>query len=98
MRESEYQQGLKKRIKKKIPGCRVLKNDPNDIQGFPDLSVHYKGRVAYLECKRSKNERRQPNQEFYIKQLSEEGAFASFIFPENEKETLDGLERALGIT
>ena len=96
-RENEYQPELKKRIEARIPGCRIFKNDANQIQGFPDLSVHYHGRVAYLEVKRSAHEKKQPNQEYYVKTLSDEGAFASFIFPENEKETLDAMERALGI-
>ena len=64
MRENKYQMELKKRIKDRIPDCRIFKNDPNEIQGFPDLSIHYKGRVAYLEAKRSPKERKQPNQEF----------------------------------
>ena len=97
MREPEYQMDLKKRIKERIPDCRIFKNDPTDIQGFPDLSVHRRGKVAYLEVKRSAHEKKQPNQEYYIETLSKEGAFASFIFPENEKETLDAMERALGV-
>ena len=96
MLENKYQQELKKKIKDRIPGCFVLKNDPTDIQGFPDLSIHYRGRVAYLEVKKSQKEKKQPNQEYYIDVLGKE-AFASFIFPENEKETLDAMERSLGI-
>ncbi len=96
MRENQYQQDLKKRIKERIPDCRIFKNDSMDVQGFPDLSIHRCGKVAYLEVKRSPREKKQPNQEYYIETLSKEGAFASFIFPENEKETLDAMERALG--
>ena len=97
MRENESQPYLKKRIEERIPDCRIFKNDPLERQGFPDLSIHRKGRVAYLEVKRSSKARKQPNQEYYIDTLSAEGAFAKFIFPENEEEILDELERALGV-
>lgn len=96
-RENEYQPELKKRIEERIPGCRIFKNDPNQIQGFPDLSIHLGGKVAYLEVKRSSHEKKQPNQEYYVETLKNEGAFAAFIFPENEKEILDELQRALGV-
>ncbi len=97
MRENEYQQGLKKRIREAIPGCTILKNDPNDIQGFPDLTILYKGRFAILEVKRSENEPHQPNQDYYVEHFANDTCSA-FIFPENEKEVLGELQRALGVT
>lgn len=96
MRENEYQQELKKTIRKRIPGCVVKINDGNDIQGFPDLTIFYKGRYAMLEAKRCEKAKHQKNQDYYIEMFGEH-AFSAFIFPENEKEILDGMERALGV-
>ena len=41
MKESAFQAKLIREIKKRFPGAIVLKNDPNYIQGFPDLTVLY---------------------------------------------------------
>ena len=41
MLESKFQAGLIKELKERFPGCMVLKNDPNYIQGIPDLTVLY---------------------------------------------------------
>ena len=93
--ESKYQHELIKKIEERLPGCTVLKNDPNYVQGFPDLSVLYHGRYALLEVKRSEKEKHQPNQDYYIEEHS--GYTCSrFIFPENETEVLDELQRSLG--
>ena len=53
MLESRFQAKLIKELKDRFPGCIVLKNDPNYIQGFPDLSVFYQDKWAWLETKRS---------------------------------------------
>lgn len=90
MRENEFQSQLIKKIEEKLPGCLVLKNDPNYIQGIPDLSVLYNKKWAFLECKRSVKDSHQPNQDFYISQANRM-SFARFIYPENEKEILDEL-------
>jgi hypothetical protein len=95
MRESTYQAGLIKRIETLIPGCVVLKNDPREIQGIPDLLVLYKDKWGMLEIKVSSKSKRQPNQMYYIETLGEM-SFAAFIHPENEEEVLHGLTRALG--
>lgn len=90
MVESEYQSRLIKKIEKMLPGCLVLKNDPNYIQGIPDLSVLYNNKWAFLECKMVKDASHQPNQDFYISQANRM-SFGQFIYPENEKEILDKL-------
>lgn len=90
--ESQFQAKLIKELKSRYPGCVVLKNDPNYIQGFPDLTVLYKDKWAVLECKRSENESHQPNQDYYVGELNRMG-YSSFIFPENRKQVLDDLSK-----
>lgn len=94
VKESKFQSDLIKSIRERFPGCVVLKNDANYIQGFPDLTILYGSRWAVLECKRSAYEKRQPNQEYYVMKLNEMG-FARFIYPENREEVLCELQRAL---
>ena len=93
MRESHFQAELIKELKRRFPGCVVLKNDANYIQGIPDLSVFYGKRWAMLECKRSENEPHQPNQDYYVGRM-DEMSFARFICPENKEEVLHELERS----
>lgn len=93
MRENRFQSELIKEIKERLPGCLVLKNDPNYIQGIPDLTVLYKEHWALLECKKSAHEAHQPNQDHYIEQ-GDEMSFARFIYPENREEVLDDLQQA----
>lgn len=94
MKEGDYQSKLKKEIKKRLPGSIVLKNDPDWLQGIPDLTILYGDRWASLEVKRSKNEEHRPNQDYYVNEMNNM-SFSSFIYPENEKEILDELQRAL---
>lgn len=94
MRESTYQHSLKKRIEERLPGCYVLKNDPNWIQGIPDLTILYKDKWATLEVKRSEDADHQTNQDWYVNDM-QSLSFSAFIFPENEKEILDELQRTL---
>ena len=96
MKESKFQSQLIKELKKEFPGCIILKNDPNYIQGIPDLLILFRDRWAALECKRNKNAKRQPNQEYYIS-LMNEMSYASFIYPENKEEILDELQRSFRI-
>lgn len=92
--ESQFQSKLKKKLAERFPGCVVMKNDPNDIQGIPDLTVLYGPHWATLECKRSdKAKNRQPNQEYYVNKMNEM-SFSRFIFPENMEEVLDEMERS----
>lgn len=95
MRESGFQARLIRTLKDRFPGCVVLKNDANYIQGIPDLTVFYKNKWAMLECKKSENESHQPNQDYYVERM-DDMSFARFIFPENEEEVLNELEREFG--
>lgn len=95
MLESKFQAGLIKEIKNRFPGSVVLKNDPNYIQGMPDLLVLWKNKWAALECKKSAKASKRPNQEYWVEKLRDM-SYASFIFPENKERVLDELEHSFG--
>lgn len=91
--EKDFQSSLIKEIKKIFKDCIVIKLDASYIQGIPDLLVLYKERWAALECKRSADARKQPNQEYYV-ELMNRMSFSRFICPENKEEVLYELEQA----
>ena len=93
MRESKFQSDLKKELKVRFPGCIVTKLDSSNMQGIPDLLILYKDKWATLECKRSANAKRQPNQPYYVDMMNEM-SFSSFIYPENKEEVLSELQQA----
>lgn len=93
-RESQFQANLIKKLKNRFPDAIVLKNDANYIQGIPDLLILRGSKWAALECKKDEGSSRRPNQEFYVNKMNEM-SYATFIFPENEKEVLDELEQSL---
>lgn len=97
MKESAFQAKLIREIKKQFPGAIVLKNDPNYIQGFPDLTVLYKDRWAVLEIKQSEKASHQPNQDFYILQ-ADKMSVGRFVYPENMMEVLDDLARSFQVS
>ena len=97
MKESVFQAKLIREIKKRFPGAIVLKNDPNYIQGFPDLTVLYKDRWAVLEIKQSEKASHQPNQDFYILQ-ADKISVGRFVYPENMMEVLDDLARSFQVS
>lgn len=93
MLENKFQAKLIKELKNMFPGCLVLKNDPNYIQGFPDLTVLYEDKWALLEAKREEDASHRPNQDFYIS-MANKMSFARFICPENKQEVLHELQQA----
>lgn len=95
--ESQFQSKLVKELKHMFPGCIVLKNDPNYLQGIPDLSVFYRDSWAMLEVKGSEKANHRPNQDHYIG-VTNEMSFARFIYPENKEEVLHELQHAFGVT
>lgn len=97
MKESIFQSQLIKQIKKILPGCIIIKTDPNYIQGIPDLLILYNNTWAALEVKISETAHKQPNQEFYISKMNNMG-FAAFINPNNKEDILHELERSLSNT
>ena len=90
MLENKFQANLIKELKTIFPGCIVLKNDPDYIQGVPDLLILHKNKWASLECKKSANAKKLPNQEYYVGPMNEM-SFSKFIFPENKEEVLNEL-------
>lgn len=94
MLENKFQADLIKDLKDILPGCLILKNDPEYIQGIPDLLILYGSKWAALECKKSKGAKHQPNQDYYIQKLNGM-SYASFIFPENREEIINEVFEAL---
>jgi len=94
VRESAYQAGLIKKLKRMFPGCIILKNDPTYKQGILDLVIFYGPRWAMVEVKTSAKAKERPNQRHYVERLNDM-SFAAFIHPGNEQEVLDGLQQAL---
>lgn len=96
MKENEFQKQLIIKIKQKFPDCMILKNDPTYCQGIPDLIILNKGKWASLECKRSKRASHRPNQEYYVDKMNKM-SYSAFVYPENEEEVLNDLERSFKI-
>lgn len=94
MLERDFQAILIKEIKDKLPGCMVLKNDPNYIQGIPDLTILYRGRWAFLEIKKALKSSKRPNQSYYIDRANEY-AYGAIVSPENKEDVLNELQQAL---
>jgi len=92
--ESVFQRRLIKKLQRLFPGCVILKNDPEHMQGIPDLTIFYGPRWAMLEVKASETSRVQVNQPYYV-ELMNEMSFAAFIYPENEEVVLRDLQQAL---
>jgi hypothetical protein len=93
MRESKFQHELIQDLKKRFPDCIVMKNDPNYIQGIPDLLVLHGKHWASLECKKDASSKHRPNQDYYVDKM-DKMSFSRFIFPENKEEVLDDLEQS----
>lgn len=91
--ENEFQGKVIKELKSMFPGCIVTKNDPNHIQGIPDLSIFYGKHWATLECKKDKDAECQPNQPYYVETMNNM-SFSRFIYPENKQEVLHELQQA----
>lgn len=91
MLESKFQGNLIKKLHKRWPSAIILKNDPNYIQGMPDLLILFEDKWAALEVKQSIYASHRPNQDYYVGTMNDM-SYASFIFPENEEEVLNELQ------
>lgn len=92
-RENDFQANLILELYDMFPGCLILKNDANYLQGILDLTILWKKNWAMLECKRGPNEPFRPNQEYYL-DWADSMSFGACIFPENKEEVLDALQHA----
>ena len=92
MKESAFQKKLIDDLQDTFQGCVIQKNDPLYRQGFPDLTIYYKGKWATLECKRSKDEPHRPNQDYYVDLLNGM-SYSAFIFPENREDVIRDLKK-----
>lgn len=93
--EVAYQASLIRKIQNLFPECFILKNDPSQNQGMPDLLILFGCCWAMLEVKLDARSPVQPNQEYYIERMNNM-SYAAFIYPENEDEVLNDLQFAFG--
>lgn len=91
--EGRFQDDLRKRLFKILPGCKVFKMDQH--QGIPDLLVLWRDKWALLECKAWRHAHKQPNQEYWVEKYGEM-SFSRFINPENMEEVLRELQQTFG--
>lgn len=89
-KENAFQSSLIRTIKNLLPGCIVLKLDPNYIQGIPDLLILHGITWAALEVKKSEKASRRPNQEFYVNKMSKM-SYSAFVYPENVQQVLSDI-------
>lgn len=92
--ENDYKRALRLRIENRFPDCIVLKNDEQMIQGIFDMTILWGPYYAALEVKRSADAPYRPNQEHYLQQVLDMGGLAFTIYPENEEEVLDEIQRS----
>ena len=94
-KENQFQRTLVKEIRNHYNNeCIVTKLDSGYIQGIQDLLILHKDKWATLECKKSKNAHRQPNQQYYVDKMNKM-SFSKFIYPENKEEVLNELYETL---
>jgi hypothetical protein len=93
MNERVFQAKLNKRLKRLFPGCIILKNDPEYLQGILDWIILFEDRWAAYDAKGSSDANVQPNQEYYVEYLNKM-SFAAFVSPENEEWFINELQQA----
>lgn len=96
MAETRYQRELRKRLEEALPDCMIIRNDPKQQQGIPDLIVLYKSYWAALEVKDNADSPYRPNQEWYLAHMNDM-SYASVIHPQNEEEVIRALQATFGI-
>lgn len=95
--ETKYRAELIRKLGEMFPGCSVLKNNPAELQGIPDILLLFRDKWAMLEVKFAENSPKQPNQEYYIERFGEM-SFASFINPDNEDEVLCAIQQSFRVS
>lgn len=97
MTETTYQKRLINKLYKRFPGCFIVKNDPAENQGIPDILILFRNMWAMLEVKLTGTSDKQPNQDYYVGKFNDM-SFASFINPQNEEQVLDDLQSTFGVS
>lgn len=90
--ERDFQAKLIRELKELFTGCIILKNDPDYIQGIPDLLILFQNKWAALEVKKSENAPHRPNQDYYVDKM-DEMSYAAFIYPENKEAIVNELQQ-----
>ena len=93
MLESKFKTKLVGELEELFPGCIILHQDANEIQGIPDILILYGEKWAALEGKKHVNASHRPNQDYYV-ELMNDMSFAAFIYPENKEEVLYELQQS----
>ena len=93
--ELAYQAKLVRKLEHMFPGCFIMRTDPADTQGIPDILILYGCAWAMLEVKISADAPVRPNQSYYVDMFGKM-SYASFIYPENEERVLHDLQFAFG--
>lgn len=92
--EGNFKAKLVKELKQKFPDCIILRNDPQQLQGIPDLLVLNGNRWAALETKAEPKSACRPNQPQMVSKMNGM-SYAAFVNPKNKGEVLDDLQRTL---
>jgi hypothetical protein len=90
----DFQGKLIRELRYRLPGCVILKNDANYLQGVPDILILWEDTWAALECKIGAEADREANQIYYVN-LMNGMSFAAFIYPANKDDVLHDLQRTL---
>jgi len=93
--EGKFKQKVCAWLRKKK--CTVLQYQQGvgTVKGFPDTICIAEGITFFIEFKASKRAKFQPLQKEWIEKLNDNGHFAWVMYPENEKEIKEEIERLL---
>ena len=93
MLEASFKKQFLKKIEERLPYLDLDFIEPSTRKrSLPDIFVIGPICWAALEFKRSQDSNHQPNQDYHVERFNEKG-YATFVYPENEGEVLDALER-----
>lgn len=91
--EGRFKEAFHKDLLRIFPGCVLIKNDEQMLQGVPDTLLLWGPYWAMLEFKAGINAERQPNQDYWVDRFNEM-SFGAFVYPENAEEVLHALQQA----
>ena len=91
-RESKFQGEFIKTLRRLFPDAIIVKGNADYLQGVPDILMLIGNTWAAFECKRSRDEEYRPNQRYYVGKMHDM-SYAAFVYPENEDDVLNDLQR-----